>query len=751
MENIVEVVVPPLAQPLTYKLSETQEAEVQVGYRVLVPLGSRKANGFVVSKQHSIKEVARGYTLKELSPAASNQLCFNQAQLMLFNWVSEYYCEPLSNVIDTAIPAPASKQFERSVVLKKDLETPKRSIVQRSIVDFLQENSGVASLTELKKRFKNSTPAIKKLETLGVISIVSEESGIVQHWENPVPKWAKSAINLNPKQQEAFDRINSASRQAEFKTFLLHGITGSGKTEVYIECALDCIERGLGVLIIVPEIALTPQMVDRFRARLGDRLSLLHSGLTQRSRWNGWQALIRGTNLVALGTRSAVFAPVPKLGLIVVDEEHDQSFKQAEGLRYNARDLAIVRAKLENCPVVLGSATPSMESYFAAGKKRYEYIALPSRPGATPQPLIEIVDLNRIKPWEMASKNISPALKEAISQTLSRSEQVFILYNRRGFSSYLQCERCESVLECPNCSVPMTYHQFKNSLLCHYCNLEVVPPKFCSKCSGAAADQSELSPRAKKKPAVLVQRGAGTERVFDELKELFPKASIDRLDRDAATDHARYREILDLVRDGKTEILVGTQMIAKGHDLPGVTLVGIADCDVGLHLPDFRAAERVFQLLTQASGRAGRGENPGRVILQTRVPKHPALIKTEKKDFRSFAELELRTRKILSYPPFTKLLRVVASAQIKELALGTLTQVRKRAISLASKNGLKIEVLGPAPTPIEKIKARYRFHLVVKAQSISVLNQLLRLLKTPQLSANAKVRVSFDLDPQEML
>ncbi len=756
MKNFVEIVVPPLAQQFTYQVPSG--LEVEIGYKVWVPFGQRKAEGFVVANrtkpQAEIKDrLGKEIHIKEILARSATHPCFSTDQLNLFRWVAEYYGSSLSSVIDVAVPPLSPQRFTHTVsLLTTELNIELKGKLQNEIFNFVLQQGGSVPLSELRKRFKSPSIALKRLTELKLIEISSEESLDHHLKDATAPSWAKRDVELNNEQQKAVKLAVHAASSGEFKSFLLHGLTGSGKTEVYIEAAREVLAQGKGVLVIVPEIALTPALLDRFRARVGSGIATLHSALNRRSRWDSWRALIEKRSFIAIGARSAVFAPVENLGLIIVDEEHDHSFKQSDGLRYNARDIAVVRAKNASCPVILGSATPSLESFYHAITKKYHYLSLPHRHSAQ-RLAIEIVDLNVVKPWEMPSKNIAPRLLELLRNTIDRGEQAFILYNRRGFASYLQCEKCEEVIGCKNCSVTMTYHQNKNALICHYCGASQVAPSYCQACAErfSAARKNNDSPKQKDDiPGTLALRGAGTERVFDELKMLFPETAIDRLDRDAADDPAKFRAIIERVRSGETRILVGTQMIAKGHDLPGVTLVGVIDCDVGLHMPDFRASERIFELLTQAAGRAGRGEKAGSVILQTRVPKHLSLQKTLEQDFTGFAKLELGSRKEANYPPFTKLLRVVASSAEKEPAQVALIELRDALIVNPYIDKKELVLLGPAPAPLARIKAAWRWHMLFKSKSAAKLNQLIRFFREHKLRVK-KVELVFDMDPQDML
>jgi primosomal protein N' (replication factor Y) len=747
--EVVNVVIPPLPTAYTYRVPPKLLGQVGTGTEVEVSLGARAAVGYVVPLP-SGSLLPEQIALKDIIRVRRNHPLFLESQLRFFQWVADYYADSLSNVIETAVPPPVPQKYERYLsltdVARSGLEQgslPRLGKVERHILDVLARTDAPTHFRLVQSQVKGTAAAVKRLSQKGLL-VLEERELVDQHLMNQSPPdWAKTTVSLSVPQAEAVAQIVSAARDGTYQPYLLDGVTGSGKTEVYIEAAKEVLAIGRGVLVIVPEIALTPQLIDRFKARLGNSLAILHSGLHPRVRWDGWRALLEGRCAIGIGARSAVFAPIETLGLIIVDEEHDSSYKQQEGLRYHARDLALVRGKLHQCPVVLGTATPSLESFANASFKRYHYLRLDSRPGTIKPPDIEIVDLNRLKPWEMKSRSISPVLFEAITRTLHEQQQVFILYNRRGFASYLQCEHCNTVVSCPHCSVTLTLHKHTNALVCHYCGIHQVPPSRCTTCATAAS----TGPNS---PTCFIERGSGTERVFDELAELFPGVVIDRLDRDVVTDGEHYRQILDRVRSGGTNILVGTQMIAKGHDLPGVTLVGVVDCDVGLHMPDFRAAERVFQLLTQVSGRSGRGEQPGRVILQTRVASHPSIVYTKEHDYRAFALHELEVRKSLHYPPFTRMVRILASSVEKEVGGALLTGWAKEIARLREQENLNCSILGPCPAPIERIKTLWRWHLLIKCASPREINRFVRHLQTLQ-KKSKQVRVVFDIDPQDML
>ena len=745
MAQVASVILPPLEEAYSYLIPAELCGKIVFGSRVEVPIGKRSARGFVVAVDLQYqKDPADKFTLRAITRLLYDSPCFNEEQFRFFNWIADYYGENLSRVFEIGIPEIAPRKFSRSVELLPKKDSTPKGTVQKKILSIIEKEGGILSYSSIIEIFKNASSSLKSLETQGFIRILSTEIKDQHLHHGHAPDWAKREIKLNPEQDHALDQILQAWKNREFKPFLLYGITGSGKTEVYIEALRHVRDAGQGVLVIVPEIALTPQLIDRFRARLGNEIAVLHSAMSKRARWDSWLALLEGRNTIAIGARSAVFAPIKNLGLIVVDEEHDASFKQGENLRYNARDLAVLRAKLNNCPVVLGSATPSLESFSHSEEKKYAYLELPSRHSVSFLPSVEIVDLNSIKPWMMPTKNISPQLLQALKDIQLDDSQAFILYNRRGFATFLQCDKCNEVLECPHCSVTLTYHQNSNSLLCHYCNYSTIPPSMCNKCP------KECLERNNNEPGTFVRRGAGTEKVLEEIQGLLPHLSVERLDRDAVENLAHYRKILTKVRDGETKILVGTQMIAKGHDLPNVTLVGVIDCDVGLHFPDFRASERVFQLLTQASGRAGRGDKPGRVILQTRVPHHPSLQKTLTHDFPGFARLELKNRKALRYPPFTRLLRIVVASLDQRIPPNTLLRYKEVLFRYRDCYHSDLSILGPAPAPLAKIKTLWRWHMLLKSGSPTILNQCIHMLREVKASSK-KARIIFDMDPQDML
>ena len=741
MTKIAQVLIPPLESSYSYEIPLELIDSVHIGTQVQVKLGNREAEGFVVETREDPRSPDQfEFKLKPILSDPPPKQAFLEEQLPFLSWIANYYGSPLASVLDVAIPHAVAPKQSWIIEPDQEIEMNKLRGNTLELAKFIRDNPNDLNYDIISRRFKGALATLRKLEQRGFIKLSKQDITERFYIDEDAPTWAKRDVTLNKDQIEAVYALTESVKSRSFERYLLHGVTGSGKTEVYIEAIKEALNAGRSALVIVPEIALTPQLLDRFRARLGNELAVLHSALPPRMRWNAWQALLTGRARVAIGARSGIFAPLKDIGIIIVDEEHDSSYKQNDGLRYHARDLALVLAKTHKCPVVLGSATPSIESFISSKGQKYKLLSLPGRHSQS-KPEIQIVDLNRLKPWEMASSHISPTLFTAIDECVKGGGQTFVLYNRRGFASYLQCEKCSSVIECENCSVTMTYHRGENSLLCHYCGFSIPPPTLCPNCN----NNDE-----KKEPGKLQERGAGTERIFEELKELFPDTSIERLDRDSASDHATYQDVLDRLRKKEIQVLVGTQLIAKGHDLPDVTLVGIADCDVGLHLPDFRSSERIFQLLTQAAGRAGRGERTGRVVLQTRLPQHPSIIKTLEQDYEGFIDLETIARKQLRFPPFSNLLRIVVSSQEKELPRNILISAYDGLSKIKKESDLNFDILGPAPAPIKKVKTLWRWHLLLRSPERTPIHRLLNAVQKLNLYNN-RARVTFDVDPYDML
>jgi primosomal protein N' (replication factor Y) len=533
-------------------------------------------------------------------------------------------------------------------------------------------------------------------------------------------------------QRLALTAIIGAARAGGFHAFLLHGITGSGKTEVYLQVIADALARGRGALVLVPEIALTPQLAARFRARFGDRVAVLHSGLGDAERYEQWRRLRAGEAVIALGARSAVFAPVVDLGVVVVDEEHDASFKQEEGVRYHARDVALVRAQRTRggCVAVLGSATPSLETYQNALAGRHVLLELPARPGARPLPEVEIIDLRRYR--ADAETQLTAPLAEAIEKTLAAGEQVILFLNRRGFASFVVCVGCGHAFRCRHCSVSLTYHRSGDRMVCHYCGHTELVPTECPRCRGADT---------------IMRLGTGTERIEVAICARFRGARVARLDRDSAAGRG-LTDVLNRMAAGEIDILVGTQMVTKGHDFPGVTLVGVLSADQGLAFPDFRAGERTFQLLAQVAGRAGRGDRPGRVLVQTYSPDHPAVVSAKTHDYRAFFAAELAVRTELDYPPRGRVVAIRLDGEREADVRALSDALGERARELCREVAFqRVIVSGPAEAPLSRLKGRVRWHLWARCVERSALRAFVRRLCAGRDGWPGQVRVTVDVDP----
>ena len=804
------MVVQGVPRRLTYAIPE-RVIEVSVGSQVLVEVGRRQTQGWVVgtlseaeaAQQSSEFAKAQHRTdspqlslipsdtpqnkprgLKEIHEAFP---AFHADQLQLFEWMAHYYGVPLAEIIANAVPRRVDgKKLLYAQLLDATRERVEneptwlaaitaRAPVQEKLLQMLLESDLPLELPLLMSAGKSARTALRTLEKAGLIKVGDEDALFEPLPTSEAPSGElPTARSLTASQTTAVEKINAALDSRTFSPIALYGVTGSGKTEVYIRAIQKVLREGGSALVIVPEIALTPQLLDQFESRLGEPLALLHSQVGAGTKWNTWGKLLKGSIRVALGARSSVFAPLNDLRLIIVDEEHESSYKQSDGLRYHGRDVAVMRGKFSDATVVLGSATPSFETVVNASRGRYQMIEMPMRVTSRPLPEIEVVDLNRVRRSDMPSENISPVLHAAMQETLERKGQIVILYNKRGFSSYLQCGSCNTVVSCEHCSVALTYHKGRNKLLCHYCNTMKEPPTHCQFCrdpkTSRLMNDEELDAKAREHAAaygVLAPRGAGTEKVVDEIATLFPEARIVRMDRDTVGTKSAYKDILGSMRSGAADILVGTQMIAKGHDLPGVTLVGVINADVGLHIPDFRSSEKVFQLITQAAGRAGRGSEQGRVIMQTREPNHPTIIATVTGRFKAFARYELEYRKTLNYPPYGRLVRLVISSpeaheaahaakitrEACEQAIACLQQLDIEEGEAGNNQIPALRILGPAPAPHERLRGRYRWHILVKARSARTISQFAMMLSSWKASVKGykDFRMTIDVDPVDML
>jgi primosomal protein N' (replication factor Y) len=552
------------------------------------------------------------------------------------------------------------------------------------------------------------------------------------------PLQADRKVSLTPDQSACLEPIVDAIRQSRSETFLLHGVTGSGKTEIYLRAVSEALRAGRQALVMVPEISLTHQILARLRGRFGDELAVLHSGLRPGERLEQWERLRAGATPIAVGARSALFAPLENLGVIVIDEEHDSAYKNDEGFRYHARDFARRRGEQAGCPIILGSATPSLDTRYAAERGDIKRLVLAKRIGGRPLPAVEIIDL--VKERDRAPRGrkviLSAALRGAIAKTLADGGQTILFLNRRGFSTAILCFDCGATERCKNCDIALVYHASEQHLRCHYCDFQVPPPDRCSECG---APDSALM-------------GAGTQRLEEEVRGHFPNARIARLDRDTARRRGFTETVLRGLHERTIDIVIGTQMVAKGHDFPGVRLVGVVAADVGLHLPDFRAAERTFQLLTQVAGRAGRDSAPGRVIIQTFDPNHYAIRPVLNHDYEHFYAEEMGQRKALGYPPFGKLLRVLITgpdeAETRSASLALAQLISTIAVDGSEQ---ELEVLGPAPAPLTRLRGRYRYQLLVKGPAGPLLRGAAETLVKATAGLALPLHASVDVNPMSML
>ena len=617
--------------------------------------------------------------------------------------------------------------------------------VRDRVIDYI-ERFGPVPAGELKDAFPKPASALRALQDAELLVVTerplrsdaAEQVTILA--EDVAPRAPTTA------QSDALDAITAALDAGKYAGFLLHGVTGSGKTEVYLQAASKVLDEGGGAIFLVPEIGLTPQFLSRFRARFGERtVAVLHSGLTERERFEEWLRIMRGEARLAIGPRSAVFAPVRALRLLVVDESHDNSYKQEEGLRYNARDVALARCNLEKTVAVLGSATPSVESLHLTHTGRVTLLDMPARVSGRPMPEVEIVDLREYKAEDPDAPGalLSPPLRTALEETVAAGHQAILLLNRRGFATTVLCTGCGTHFRCDDCDVSMTYHARRHQVLCHWCGKKTPLPDACPACSGRD---------------VLRLTGRGTERLEEEMLALWPHMRIDRMDADTTRSRSAHRRILDRFRAGDVDVLVGTQMVAKGHDFPKVTLVGVLHADAALHLPDFRASERTFQLIAQVAGRAGRADLPGRVIVQTWHPDHHAILRASDHDFGGFVQRELPLRQGLKYPPYARMTMFRISAPDEGKAHKAAWQTRDLIDQVGGRmhvQGMEVRLRGPAPAPMYRVKGRYRWQLLVSTPDHKTMGRLLAPLVagvTDVAKANGKdTRVVIDRDPVSML
>jgi primosomal protein N' (replication factor Y) len=603
-----------------------------------------------------------------------------------------------------------------------------------AIYNFLTQ--GEKTISELSKEFPAPSQAIKKLQEREIVEVTTEKfqrPASVEAVEGPQEK----SFRFTKDQEKAFKKLSHSIDRSEFSTYLLHGVTGSGKTEIYLRCIQRALEQGKTAIMMVPEISLTPQTVTRFQNRFGNQVAILHSGLSQTERYQEWEKIRRGKVSIVVGARSAVFAPFKNPGVIVIDEEHDTSYKQDASPRYHARDTAIVRARAQNAVVILGSATPSMESLHNAKIDKYQYLSLGKRVQDRLLPVIRLVDMNQERKERKNYSILSGELRTAIRNRLERKEQTFLFLNRRGTAHYVNCRECAFVFDCPRCSVTLTFHGRENVLRCHYCGHQTRMSNTCKDCGGE----------------VIRFSGFGTQKLEEETRRLFPEAKIIRLDRDTTRGKSSFETMHRLMNSREIDILIGTQMITKGHDFPHVTLVGVVQADLSLNIPDFRASERSFQLLTQVAGRAGRGKVPGQVIIQTSHPDHYVFDFVKKHDIEMFYQKEINFRKKLNYPPFTRMVAIEIEAENERQGESTTRQVKTILARLVSASPGS-EILGPSRAALYQIKNKFRWHIILRSERAGFLQTIVSQFLAAQESSglsNAKIKISLDVDPVNIM
>ncbi|NTW59010.1 MAG: primosomal protein N' [Nitrospirae bacterium] len=721
--TIADIAVP-INQNKTFHYTVPDELipSIAVGARVLVPFGARRVTGTVVGFPGTAVKEGLKKVLEVLGDPLSPDL------MKLAHWMSDYYLHPLGLSIETMVPRALGTAKVRTrrflQLLEGDHDVNMIRGPKQSELLFLLCDRQAIPFEDLGAY---SSATIKALVERGMAEIVEKAVEKIPEQTAFVPD---QAPELMPEQVEAVRSISGTMTAGSFEVFLLHGVTGSGKTEVYLHCIAALAGTGKGAIVLVPEIALTPQLLGRFRKRFGGRVAVLHSGLTDRERADEYRRIRAGLVDVAIGARSAVFAPFPKLGLVVVDEEHENSYKQDDGLRYHARDVAVVRAKFQGAVCVLGSATPSLESYYNAKAGKYRYVRIANRVDHRPMPGVSIIDV-RTQP---KASVYAPALVAAVHQRLEKNEQSLLLLNRRGFSSVLICGDCGKAIQCPNCSVSLTFHKSERKLKCHYCDFHTAPPERCAVCGGVNV-----------KPL-----GTGTQKVEEEAAALFPGARIARMDSDSTRGREAHDRLLGRVDRGEVDILLGTQMIAKGHDFPAVTLVGAVDADVGLNLPDFRSAEKTFQLITQAAGRAGRGDAAGEVIIQTMNPGHYSLRHSMTHDYDGFYGEEIAYRTELGYPPVRRVVKIEVKSGQERTAADAAKVAKDRVRFLL--RGKETTLLGPAPSPISRVRGKYRFQMLLLSSKRETLRMLaVEARKAVEDTFKNRVQVIVDVDPVNLM
>jgi primosomal protein N' (replication factor Y) len=692
-KNFAEVIFGvPINRVFLYKIPEKLKSLSKKGVRVFAPFGRRNLIGYIVGLQDKADPVLRHngtwIETKELIEILDTEPVVAEGMLKFTRWISDYYLCPWGEVIESAMP----EWVDVKIVNKREIKRVK----ERGKVQVEAEDEKIRSYEDKKSQLLNLSTS--------------------------------QPLSLSPYQENALNKITNTIDKGENQVFLLHGVTGSGKTEIYIRAAEEALKKKKKVIVMVPEITLTLQLFQRFLNIFGGRLGILHSGLTPRERYNEWMRVRNGEVDIVIGARSAVFAPFENIGLIIVDEEHDTAYKQDTSPRYNGRDTAIVRGKSSDAVVILGSATPSMESFYNFQIGKYEYLHLPERIDRKPLPSIEIVDIK-------GGDIISNRLKSEIEKRIEKKEQVLLFLNRRGAATFIQCSECGYTWRCRNCSVSLTYHKKDNLCICHYCGYSERVSDTCPQCNGYTINY----------------KGRGTQKIEDEIRALFPDSRIERMDKDTVRKRGEAGRILKGIDERSVDILIGTQMVAKGHDYPGITLVGIVSADESLNIPDFRASERTFQLITQVAGRAGRGDINGDVILQTYNPEHYSVRCAKEYDFIGFYNQEGKLREALEFPPYSKMVSFKIEGA-NEKKTENFSHNLGKIIDEIIRGQNDVEKLGPSKAIIYKIRNRYRWQIILKGKRVSSLKNIVFLtMKEIDQSSKGNIKVEIDVDPINLM
>ena len=724
-------------QVFSYEIPPSLINDIHVGSIVNAPFSTRNIQGIVVDKYEEKKYVGN---IKEIDSLVDGRPVIDKSLWKLTKWMSSYYNTPIGLTAKTVLPSklittytPPSKNFVQ--LTDKSLSYDIKGSAQKKIYEYLQHHNEPLPVSDLKNLTPSALSACKALQTKGAVKLIKKP--VVPNPYNLLMLNRDRKIILTNDQQKAIKQINNSLKKDKFDPFLLHGVTGSGKTEVFIESVKNAIKFGKSAIVLLPEISITPQIAGRFKSVFGDKVAVWHSKLTQSSRGWIWKKICEGDYKIIVGARSAIFSPLKNLGLIIVDEEQENAFKQsAPDPKYHAREVALMRGKINDCAVILSSATPSIESYYNYKNKKLKYLELPKRFGSAKLPKIHLIDMiEESKKTEEFGAIFSRFLLEKIDDRLKKNEQIILLHNRRGFAPVLRCNDCGDIILCPHCKLSLTYHKTDKKMKCHFCNHNENPKDKCFKCDSTSIQLG----------------GTGTQKIESELKNIFHKASIGRLDLDSAPTASKITKTLEKFSNKEIDILIGTQMIAKGLDFSNATLVGITNADTGLFLPDFRSGEKTFQLIYQAAGRAGRGEKKGEVVIQSYNSENQTIQHASNLDLKTYYEQCLIEREELNYPPFSWLVRIEIKGKDREKVLKTINRLRAKLFNPPK----GIEILGPAPCYRERLKDYYRMQIVIKSNKATdksglVLKKLYKKA-TNDINFSNSLKLNIDVNPVSLL